>query len=78
MTAPSTDLLVAARAELARRGVSPWAQVLETFRQEVGELPTSPEGADLKTQLSQLTRRQRAALRRLLLTLAGGTRAGPS
>ena len=67
----TADLLVATRAELGRRGAAPWAGVLQRFEQEVGEVPAPPAGADLGTLLRQLTGRQRAAVRRLLMTLAG-------
>ena len=69
MTAPSPELLAAARVELARRGISPWAELGESLEQELGHVPTALDGVDLKTQLGQLDGRQRAVLRRFLTTL---------
>jgi len=76
----ASDLLVAARAELARRGDPRWAPALQRFEQEVGELPkvetSGPPEAQLEAFLRALSPQQRRAVRRLLRDL--GQRSDPS
>lgn len=76
----AAGLLVAARLELARRDVFPWAAELRLFEMQAGPLPASepgrPPAEALEAALGELSREQRRALRRLLLAL--GVRASPT